>query len=151
MTFTQTCLIAAERGRVWDFLFDVQNVGRCMPGVEGLTQLDESTYEGKLKLKFGPIALALQGTLRVENRDRERWHGVMRAEAKDLRLGGGVRARLLMDLVERGPAETEMNVTLEAHILGKMGEFGQPVMKKKADAMLADFARRVGEELGHES
>ena len=58
MTFTQTCLIAAERGRVWDFLFDVQNVGRCMPGVEGLTQLDESTYEGKLKLKFGPIALA---------------------------------------------------------------------------------------------
>ena len=40
-----------------------------------------------------------------------------------------------------------MRVTLETHVLGKIGEFGQPVMRKRADAMLQDFARQVSERL----
>jgi carbon monoxide dehydrogenase subunit G len=98
-------------------------------------------------MKIGPIALALQGTLCVEAKDREQWHGAMRAEAKDRKLGGGVRARFGMDLLEKGAAETEMRVTLEANVLGKIGEFGQPVMRKKADAMLQEFARHLSERL----
>ena len=62
-------------------------------------------------------------------------------------LGGGVRAHLNMDLRQTGPAETEMQVTLEAHLLGKIGEFGQPVIRKKADAMLQEFAANVGRRL----
>jgi carbon monoxide dehydrogenase subunit G len=85
--------------------------------------------------------------LRVEERDRERWHGAMRAEAKDRKLGGGVRARLSMDLLDHGPTETQLRVTLEANVLGKIGEFGQPVMRKKADALLQEFADQVGQRL----
>jgi carbon monoxide dehydrogenase subunit G len=32
-------------------------------------------------------------------------------------------------------------------VLGKIGEFGQPVMRKKADAMLQEFARQISERL----
>src|SRR5215471_15333127 len=135
MTFTQTCTITARRDVVWDFLLQAENVARCLPGVEAFKQIDQDNYEGTLRLKIGPIALALQGTLQVEARDRAQWHGAMRADAKDRRLGGGVRARLGMDLLDKGAAETEMRVMLEAHVLGKIGEFGQPVMRKKADAM----------------
>jgi uncharacterized protein len=147
MTFTQSCTITAGRETVWDFLMDVQNIAHCLPGVEDVRQVDAETYDGTLRMKVGPIALALQGTLYVEAKDRAQWHGAMRAEAKDRRLGGGVRARFGMDLVEKGAAETEMRVTLEAHVLGKIGEFGQPVMRKKADAMLQEFARHVSEQL----
>ena len=147
MTFTQTCLIAADRPRVWGFLLDVENVARCLPGVQDLKRLDDNNYEGTLKLRIGPISLSLKGTLKVESRDNDLFSGVMRADAKDLRLGGGVRARLGMDLLDEGPSQTRMNVTLEAHVLGKMGEFGQPMMKKKADAMLADFAGQVSQQL----
>jgi carbon monoxide dehydrogenase subunit G len=126
---------------------DMRNIAHCLPGVEDLRQVDAETYDGTLRMKVGPIALALQGTLHVEAKDRAQWHGAMRAEAKDRRLGGGVRARFGMDLVEKGAAETEMHVTLEAHVLGKIGEFGQPVMRKKADAMLQEFARQVSEQL----
>ena len=62
-------------------------------------------------------------------------------------LGGGVRAHLSMDLREKGPVETEMCVTLEAHLLGKIGEFGQPVIRKKAEAMLQEFAAQVSQQL----
>lgn len=147
MTFTQSCSIAASREAVWDFLMDMQNIADCLPGVEDVRQVDAETYDGTLRVKMGPIALALQGTIHVEARDREQWHGAMRAEAKDRKLGGGIRARMDMDLLEKGAAETEMRVTLETHVLGKIGEFGQPVMRKRADAMLQDFARQVSERL----
>ena len=147
MTFTQTCTIPASRDVVWDFLMQAENVAHCLAGVEAFKQLDQDNYEGTLRVKVGPIALSLQGTLHVEARDREQWHGAMRAEAKDRRLGGGLRVHLNMDLREKGPTETEMNVTLEAHLLGKIGEFGQPVIRKKADAMLQDFAAQVSQQL----
>jgi carbon monoxide dehydrogenase subunit G len=147
MTFTQSCTITASREVVWDFLMDMQNIALCLPGVEDVRQVDADTYDGTLRIKMGPIALALQGTIFVETKDREQWYGAMRAEAKDRRLGGGVRARLGMELLEKGRAATEMQVTLEAHVLGKIGEFGQPVMRKRADAMLQDFARQVSERL----
>ena len=147
MTFTQTCTITASRDVVWDFLLQAENVARCLPGVEAFTQLDQDNYAGTLRVKVGPIALSLQGTLLVEARDREQWHGAMRAEAKERRLGGGLRAHLSMDLREKGPTETEMCITLEAHLLGKIGEFGQPVIRKKADAMLREFAAQVSQQL----
>ena len=147
MTFTQTCTIPASRDVVWDFLMQAENVAGCLSGVEALKQLDQDNYEGTLRVKVGPISLALQGTLQVEARDREQWHGAMRAEARDRRLGGGLRAHLSMDLRDKGPTETEMCVTLEAHLLGKIGEFGQPVIRKKADAMLQEFAAQVGKQL----
>jgi len=147
MTFTQTCTITASRDVVWDFLLQAENVAHCLAGVEAFKQLDEDNYEGTLRVRVGPIALALQGILHVEARDREQWHGAMRAEAKDRRLGGGLRAHLNMDLRDKGPTETEMCVTLEAHLLGKIGEFGQPVIRKKADAMLQEFAAQVSQQL----
>jgi len=58
-----------------------------------------------------------------------------------------VRAHLSMDLRDTGPTETEMCVTLEAHMLGKNGEFGQPVIRKKAEAMLQEFAAQVSQQL----
>jgi carbon monoxide dehydrogenase subunit G len=151
MTFTQSCTITAKREEVWDFLMDMRNIASCLPGVEDLRQVNDETYDGTLRIKMGPIALALQGTLSVEAQDREQWHGSMRAEAKDRKLGGGVRARFGMDLLEKGASETEMRVTLEAHVLGKIGEFGQPVMRKRADAMLQEFARQVSERLAQPS
>ena len=103
MTFTQTCTITARRDVVWDFLLQAENVARCLPGVEAFKQLDEDNYEGTLRVKVGPIALASTGDAPGGGtRDHEQWHGAMRADAKDRRLGGGVRAHLSMDLREKG-------------------------------------------------
>ena len=150
MNFLQICTIAASRQEVWNFLMDMGNVSHCLPGVESMEELDHDTYQGVFKIRVGPIALKLQGTLHFEVRDQEKWHAEMRAEAKDRRLGGGVRARLDVDLAENGPEETEMTVSLESNVLGKMGEFGQPIMRKKTEAILKEFAHRVSQELAGE-
>jgi carbon monoxide dehydrogenase subunit G len=119
--------------------------------VQKFEQIDEDHFEGTLRVKVGPVSLSFQGSVYVEARDREVWRGVVRAEAKDRKVGGGVRAHLNMDLVEKGATETEMRVELDTHILGKIGEFGQPVIRKKTDAMLQDFAKTVNAQLGGQS
>jgi carbon monoxide dehydrogenase subunit G len=142
MTFIQQCVIPVERERLWDFMMEVPRVARCVPGVEAVEAMDTGAYRGSLKVQVGPIRLALEGVITVEERDRDAWRARMRAEANDRRLGGGIRARLGLTLV---PDDTGTHLTIDTDltILGRIGEFGQPVIRKKADALLAEFARNL--------
>ena len=146
MTFTQECVIPVERERLWDFLMDVPKVARCVPGVETVETLDASVYKGSLRVQVGPIRLSLQGTMTVEEQDRAAWQARMRAEANDRRVGGGIRARMSLTLAP-GLGGTRLRIETDLAILGRIGEFGQPVIKKKADAFLDEFARNLGAAL----
>jgi carbon monoxide dehydrogenase subunit G len=142
-------VIPLERERLWDFLMDVPKVAHCVPGVESVQAGDPGTYTGRLRLQVGPIRLLLQGTMTVEEQDRTGWRARMRADASDRRVGGGVRARLSLALA---PAEagTRLQIDTDLTVLGKIGEFGQPIIKKKADALLEEFARNLRAALGAE-
>ncbi len=142
MTFTQECVIPVARERLWDFLMEVPKVGCCVPGVEGIEAVEAGAYKGSLKVQVGPIRLLLHGTIIVEEQDRSAWRARMRAEANDRRLGGGIRARLSLTLA---PAEsgTRVHIETDLAVLGKIGEFGQSVIKKKADTLLEEFARNL--------
>jgi hypothetical protein len=142
VTFSQECVISVERERLWDLLMDVPRVGRCVPGVESIESLDERAYKGRLGVRIGPIRLSLDGTLAIEEQDRSVWRARMRADASDRRLGGGIRARMTLTLApaERG---TRLQIDTDLAVLGKIGEFGQPIIKKKADTLLEEFARNL--------
>ena len=142
MTFTQECVIPVERERLWDFMMEVPKVARCVPGVDTVEAVDAGAYRGSLKVQVGPIRLALEGIITVEERDRNAWKARMRAEANDRRLGGGIRARLDLTLAP-GEGGTRLTIDTDLAILGKIGEFGQPIIKKKADTLLAEFARNL--------
>jgi carbon monoxide dehydrogenase subunit G len=143
MTFSQTCTIPAGRERLWDFLMDVPRVTQCLPGVEKVEAVGQESYRGTFKVKVGPISLALEGNVTVEERRREAWQAALRAEATDRRLGGGIRARARMTLAPAGDGATALTVETDLTVLGKIGEFGQPVIKKKADALLQEFATNI--------
>ena len=50
-------------------------------------------------------------------------------------------------LKELGANETELLVETDVNILGKIGEFGQPIIRKKADAMLKEFVENIKKQL----
>ena len=147
MKFSQRVTIPAAREPLWNFLMDIPRVARSLPGVEAVKQLDDATYEGTLKVRVGPISLSLQGKIILEERDRENWRATMRADANDRLAAGAVKARTAMQLKELGPKETELAVETDVNILGKIGEFGQPIIRKKAEAMLKDFVENIKKQL----
>jgi carbon monoxide dehydrogenase subunit G len=147
VTFSQQCVLPVERERLWRLLMDVPRVARCVPGVESVEAVDERAYRGRLGVRVGPIRLSLDGTMAIEEQDEAAWRARMRADASDRRLGGGLRARMTLTLAPADPG-TRLTIDTDLAVLGKIGEFGQPVIKKKADALLDEFARNLQAALG---
>jgi carbon monoxide dehydrogenase subunit G len=143
VNFEQRCTIPAAREELWDFLLDLPQMARCVPGAEEVVAAGGGEYTGRLRVKIGPIQLALQGAMKILERDREHWKAVARAEAKDRRVGGGANITGNMTLLESGPAATELIIQGQVRFLGKLGEFGEPIIRKQADAVAATFAQNV--------
>ncbi len=143
MNFEQRCTIPAAREELWDFLLDLPQLARCVPGAEEVVAAGDGEYTGRLRVKIGPIQLALQGAMKILERDREHWKAVARAEAKDRRVGGGANITGNMTLLESGSSATELIIQGQVRFLGKLGEFGEPIIRKQADAVAATFVRNV--------
>ncbi len=147
MKFNQRAVIAVAREPLWDFLMDVPKVAQSLPGVEKVEQLDPDTYQGTLKIRVGPISINLQGKIVVEQRDRDNWRATLRADASDRLAAGAVRAKTTMELKDLSATETELLVDTDVSIMGKIGEFGQPIIRRKADAMLKEFVENIKKQL----
>jgi len=145
--FNQRAVIPVAREPLWDFLMNVPKVALSLPGVEAVSQIDDTTYQGILKVRVGPVSLNLQGKIVVEQRDRGGWRASLRAEASDRMAAGAVKGKTSMELKEVGPKETELLVETDVNILGKIGEFGQPIIRKKADQMLQEFVENIKKQL----
>jgi uncharacterized protein len=145
--FVNSARIPAPRARVWAFLMDIEAVGRCVPGVDRVQQVDDNTYRGAMRIKVGPIGLRLEGDLVLEDQDEAVGVARMRARAADRKVSGGVNARMTIQVIEVSPSETELVVTTDATVLGKLGEFGQPLMRKKGDSIMAEFAGNVATQV----
>lgn len=147
MIIDQRITIAAPPERVWDFMMDVPAVGRCVPGVESVTPLDATSYTGVLQVRIGPISARLEGKLALAERDREHWQARMDVQANDRRIGGTVTAKMTMRLEPLPDGRTDLAVHTDAAVLGKLGQFGQAVIKRQADQIMAEFARNVSKAL----
>lgn len=147
MIIDQTAIIPAPIEKVWDFMMDVPAVSACVPNVERFEQTGPNVYDGTVGIKVGPISVHLEGRITLGEQDRETWTARLDGEATDRRIRGAVSTKAWMTLVPREDGQTELKVHADASILGKLGQFGQAVMRKKADQVMAEFVRNMSAAL----
>ncbi|MCB1742785.1 MAG: SRPBCC family protein [Gammaproteobacteria bacterium] len=142
MEFKHSFDIPADRDTLWDILMDVHQVAACIDGVESLQVVDPDHFEGRLGVKMGPVRLAFNGTVEVIRRDRDNWSAAFVASANDRKAGGGFTAELAMQLDTTATAErtSNLDVTLSTSLTGRIGQLGRPLIKKRVETMLQDFA-----------
>src|SRR5574341_385845 len=63
MQIKDSFTIAASQEEVWNFLFDIPRLSRCVPGIESVEVVDDRTYRGKLVVKVSPIKSEFSGTI----------------------------------------------------------------------------------------
>ena len=129
--------VDAPRAAVWAVLMDLPVAARCVPGTRDIAPAGGGV-RGTLDVRVGPVKLALAGTVAVESRDEAAGTARLRADAEDRRLGGAVRA--FVDLAVSGDKPTELRVTSDVAVLGRIGELGQHLIGRQADKVLAGFA-----------
>jgi carbon monoxide dehydrogenase subunit G len=144
----QKVVVQAAPDKVWDFLMDIPAVSRCVPGVESFEKIDDDTFLGALKVKVGPIGVKLNGKVIVVERDRENFKSRMDVQAAEKRLNSAVSAHATLSLVPVSENVTEVHIHTESSILGKLGEFGQAVMRRKADQIVGEFAKNMATAIG---
>jgi carbon monoxide dehydrogenase subunit G len=143
MIIEQQVIVDAPVDRVWDFVMDVPAVSRCVPGVEEFEAVGQDTYQGAVKVKVGPIAVRLQGRVILSERDPETHTARLDVMAAERRIASTVNAKTTLSLVPRDDGTTELRIHTDAAVLGKLGEFGQAVLKRKADQLVEEFARNM--------
>ncbi len=146
MKLSHVAAVRAPRARVWKLVTDVPAAARCVPGVAAVTPTGAGKYRGSLLVQLGPVRLVLDGDVALTSTDEAAGKASIKADAKDTRLGGTVRARMDLALVERGE-ETELRISSDVQIAGRIGEFGQPVIQRKADQLMKQFAECLARTL----
>lgn len=148
MRTEHTVRVDAPRERVWALLMDIPQAALLVPGVGNVAPAgtDPETYRGSIRVQVGPVRLALDGEVRVIARDDAAGTAAVRLDGADSRLGGGVRADVRLEM--SGSLPTEVRIATDITVLGRIGELGQPLMKRKADQVMAEFGRNLQRALG---
>ena len=63
----------------WKTLMDIPRIAPCMPGAELTGVLDKDTYNGKVSVRLGPVALTFAGQVKFTDVD-EAGHKVLRQD-----------------------------------------------------------------------
>jgi carbon monoxide dehydrogenase subunit G len=85
--------------------------------------------------------------MRLAQRDRDSWTTLLELDAEDRRIRSSMRARTTMRLTPNGPDATQLALHTDAAVLGKLGQMGQAVLRRKSDQVLAEFVENMAAAL----
>jgi len=151
MKLENRCLVPAGRDITWALVMDIPRVATCVPGLGDVTIEADDRFQAVMKVRIGPISLNLAGTIRVLERDEAKGEAAFLVEASDRRVGGAVRTSINMQLVSQADNQTELIIVSDTNFMGRLGELGQPIIRRKANTTMEDFARNLAQQVSSPS
>jgi carbon monoxide dehydrogenase subunit G len=147
MRFEKQVTVDAPRQNVWDFLWDVSRLAACIPGCETAEEVEPyQRYQATIREKVGPFRVKVPLAIEVlENTAPERL--VARASGKDTVVQSHVKVELDLALIEMSPQVTQLQLTADVAVLGKLGTLGHSVIVRKGDEIVGQFAAALRTEL----
>jgi len=130
---------------------DVERMARCMPGAMIEGRDEEGHYLGAMLVAFGPKKIRFRGRITVET-DLAAHIGSLRgrgaADMRAARIGVHLTYALRDDPARAGA--TLVKLTSDAELGGVLADFARTGGVPFANALMADFSRRVAEEFATE-
>ena len=133
----------ANRDETWAVVTDIPKAASCIPGIIEVTPNGEGRYTAILKAKVGPMGLTLSGTVSVLSQDDDSGEAEFLVEANDRRVGGGVKTNMTMKVTPKTAKESELEIKADTTFMGRLGELGQPIIRRKARNTLEDFTKNL--------
>lgn len=144
-------VVPASREAIWALVMDIPKAASCIPGLKDITPDGEARYQATLQARVGPMGMNLSGVITVLSQDAESGEAHFLVEANDRRVGGGVKTNMSMKVTAKSPTETELEIVADTTFMGRLGELGQPLIRRKARNTLEDFSKNLRKLLALES
>jgi hypothetical protein len=125
----------------WAVLTDVERIAPAMPGAQ-LTGVADGKYNGKVKVKVGPVTAAYAGVASFRELDEANHRMVLDATGKESSGRGRASALVTADLVPEG-AGTKVRVTTELTISGPLAQFGRGAIVEVSSRLLNQFVANL--------
>ena len=139
MELTNTFTVSSPIDEMWPILCDIERIAPCMPGAQ-LTEVEGEEYRGEVKLKVGPINARFKGTAQMVERDDAAHRAVLKASGKDTGGKGNANATITASAVAAPDgAGTEVTITTDLSITGKVAQFGRSAMNDISNKLLGQF------------
>ena len=139
--------VPASREDTWAVVMDIPMAASCIPGIKEVTPEGEGRYQAILQARVGPMSINLSGTITVLSQDDVCGKAAFLVEANDRRVGGGVKTNMTMKVNTKTANESELEITADTTFMGRLGELGQPIIRRKARNTLEDFTKNLGKLL----
>jgi carbon monoxide dehydrogenase subunit G len=142
----ESFVIDQPQERLWSFFERVDQVARCVPGVDAVEQLDADNSSVRVTQAVGPMTATFDLKMRItERRPQE----LMRFTAIGRAVRGAAGNVRSVNTVRLEPVAEGTRVALEADVAlgGMLGSVGQKVVAKQAGKMTGAFADALEREL----
>ncbi|HTT71350.1 MAG TPA: SRPBCC family protein [Anaeromyxobacteraceae bacterium] len=144
-------VVRAPAAAVWAYLIDPRRVVTCLPGAELSEVVDDRTFHGLVKVKVGPVGVSYRGRVLLEEVDVAARRVRMTAEGREAAGAGAAKMRMESRLVEGPGGETEVTVSAEVDVAGKLVQFGRGMIEQVSHQIFAQFAECVRRTLEGET
>lgn len=138
--------VQAPISEVWEVFEDIPRIATCMPGAT-LTSSTGDQHEGTVTVRLGPMKVTYKGQATVTELDETAHRARLVGEGRDVRGGGKARADVQMVATESADGTTEVAITTDLDITGRVAQFGRGVLQDVSTAIVDDFAARLSEEI----
>lgn len=146
MKVQESFVIAERPETLWAFFEQVDEVARCVPGVDSVEQIDADNHNVRLTQAVGPMTATFDMKMRITERVPNELMTFTAIGRAVRGAAGNVRST---NTVRLAPADGGTQVLVEADVAlgGMLGSVGSKVVAKQAGKVTAAFADALQQRL----
>ena len=134
----------------WTVLSDIQRIARCVPGVELTDVVDNDTYQGKISVPLGPLALTFALWAKFEAIDPVNRTARLKAQGPDVKDQSGADCTLSFRLEPASPGSGS-RVLVHSYVVlsGTAAQFARKegLVHSTAEKIINQFAANLRNQL----
>jgi len=120
-------------------ILDLERVVPCVEGASVLERTGPDSVKAEIKVKMGAMSMTFTGSLETVEQDAAAHRAVLSVKSREAGGQGFANATIEFKLHDGGG-----DIHTNAQISGKAASMGEGVVTGVLDALIADFAGKVG-------
>jgi hypothetical protein len=146
MKIEGTFTMKAPIQKVWDFLMEPGTLASCIPGAEKMEAVDDTTWEGIVKQRVGPIGVKINFTQTLSEIQPPKH---LKAVGRGAAMGGAgtFTQETIVDLKEIAGGEVEVAYSSNVSMVGRLATFGERIMRAKVNKIGGQFIQNLQDKL----
>ena len=123
----------------WASILDLDHVVSSVEGGRVVEATGPTSARAEIKVKMGAMSLSYNGTVELLEQDDAARRAVMRVKSREVGGQGFANATVVFTLSDGGGT-----IDTTAQVTGKAASMGEGVIVGVLDALIADFATKIG-------